>query len=167
MAAFTRILVATDFSDAADAAVRCASVLAWTFGASLAILHVVEDVESRALLGGGSVADGEAWQSVVDDEARLRLDRIVAGVRQERLEPEAVLLAGSPAPAILGCAAERECDLIVVGTHGRKGFGRLLFGSVAEQVVRTARCPVLTLRACHQGTGTREGALHGEKLVKS
>jgi len=148
MAGFARILVATDFGEAAGAAVNCASVLAWSFGASLALVHVVEDVESDGLMGGGSLAASEAWQSKTNAEARARLDALAAAVRQEGLEPTVTLLVGSPAPEILRFAEEHACDLIVLGTHGRNGIGRLLFGSVAESVVRAARCPVLTLRAC-------------------
>jgi len=148
MAGFARILVGTDFGEASDAAVNCARVLAWTFGASLALVHVVEDVEADLLMAGGSIALSEARQSKTNAEARARLAAVAATVRQEGLEPTTALLVGEPAQEVLQYAADHLCDLIVVGTHGRRGVGRLIFGSVAESIVRGAPCPVLTLRAC-------------------
>jgi nucleotide-binding universal stress UspA family protein len=59
------------------------------------------------------------------------------------------MVAGMPAEAIVECATNRGMDLIVMGTHGRSGFAHLLLGSVAEQIVRTAPCPVLTVRNGH------------------
>jgi nucleotide-binding universal stress UspA family protein len=120
-----RILVATDFSDEAEAAVRVAIDYARRLGAHLDILHVYSagELDVTTLL-----ADAAA-------QASPDVPVTVAGT------------GGDPAEEILRHAASHPIDLIVVGTHGRTGFSRLLLGSVAERVLRGARCPVLAVPA--------------------
>lgn len=142
------ILVATDFSAAADLAVDAAALLAKQFGAQLHLVHVF-DPTPMAPLGtrGSGVAQANAEQRV-EQQIRDELGRI----REERLPDVArvetqLILAPSPADAICKYAAQHAVDLIVVSTHGRTGLAHLLVGSVAEKVVRHAPCPVLTLRS--------------------
>jgi nucleotide-binding universal stress UspA family protein len=79
------------------------------------------------------------------EAVRAKLQRIQAPDGAVRVEH--FLEEGDPATGILQAAQERKCDLIVMGTHGRTGLGRVLLGSVAEKVVRGASCPVLTVKA--------------------
>jgi nucleotide-binding universal stress UspA family protein len=137
------ILHPTDFSERSDFAFRLACSLARDYGARLIVLHVLE----RPLLAYSGVMTAppppppspEERQSVQE-----RLNRIKP--MDPAISIEHVLVDGDPATAILQEAQERQAELIVIGSHGRTGLGRLLMGSVAEQVVRKARCPVLTVK---------------------
>jgi universal stress protein A len=135
----TRILVPTDFSCPSERALDYAHNLADRFDASLHLLHVV----NRPLLAEGLAAEAfmsEKFESdmVRGTEARLR-----------KLAPDAAstdVVFGYAAKAIVDWASQLGADLIVMGSHGRAGMAHLMLGSVAEAVVRTARCPVLTVR---------------------
>lgn len=117
------VLVATDFSEIADEAVRAARDHAERFGARLHVMHVVE------------AGEGDAAQ---------RLARLSQGLGAT--VPVLVRSpAGDPAAEIARYAREHHVDLIVIGTHGRTGMSRALLGSVAERVIRTAPCPVLAV----------------------
>lgn len=122
--AVREILLATDFSESADAAGRIARDYARRFGARLHVIHVV-------------------WAGA-DPTPRPLLERIEEDLGSE-VPVIAVVRSGSPAAQIVKYAEEKGVDLIVVGTHGRTGVTRALLGSVAEQVVRTAPCPVLAV----------------------
>ncbi len=143
MLAIRTILHPTDFSEYSDYAFRLASSLARDHGARLMVLHVLE----RPLLTYTGVMtappppppSAEQRQAVQEQLHRIKPPDPAIGV-------EHLLEEGDPATAILQVAQERRCELIVMGTHGRTGLGRLLMGSVAEQVVRNAPCPVLTVR---------------------
>jgi nucleotide-binding universal stress UspA family protein len=146
MIALKRVLVATDFSEAADAALAYGRALARTFGATLHVLHVADDMYMR--LGGDAYAAVlPDLQQDVERQAKDRLVQLLVDDDSMPLPAEAVVItAGATAPAIVNYAAKADIDLIVVGTHGRGAVAHLLMGSVAERVVRTARCPVLTVR---------------------
>jgi len=144
---FTRILVPTDFSPPSDAALEYARMLAARFGASLRLLHVIDEPTSAS----DFVADGYA--PTTDDirdalltQARERLAFAMNVADRARFHAASDAVIGMPAPAIVDYAAATGTDLIVMGTHGRTGLAHMLMGSVAEHVVRTARCPVLTVR---------------------
>lgn len=146
MITLKRILVATDFSEAADAALGYGRELARTFGATLHVLHVADDVYVK--LGGDAfVAVLPELQQDIEQKARQRLAELLVDNDQPPLAVKAaVITASAAALAIVDYAANTDIDLIVVGTHGRGAVAHLLMGSVAERVVRTARCPVLTVR---------------------
>jgi nucleotide-binding universal stress UspA family protein len=135
------ILVAADFSGCSDDAFRVARALARDHGARLIVLHVATPppfVTPGELQYALERPDGYRAEL----EGRLRLVYAAdspAGV-EYRVQD------GDPAVEILGAAREAGCDLIVMGTHGRTRLDRLLMGSVAEQVVRKAPCPVLTVK---------------------
>ena len=147
MTGITRILVPTDFSATADAALDYAFMLADRFGASLQLLHVLDDP---------FVADGMAAEAYITEAPVLRTAMLHeaqeklahrANRRQSgipRIDTE--VLFGHGARTIAEYAADTKVDLIVMGTHGRTGVAHLLLGSVAERLVRTAPCPVLTIR---------------------
>ena len=135
--AIRNILVATDFSRCSDQAVRAALALARHFGASVHLLHVVP-----------STAPGEA--------PRDRL-RAIAEEHGEGVSITASLAVGGPAAEIVKHAAREQVDLIVVGTPGRTGLAHAVMGSVAEAVVRTAPCQVLTI-PLHEETAETAGS---------
>jgi nucleotide-binding universal stress UspA family protein len=137
------ILHPTDFSERSDFAFRLACSLARDYGARLIVLHVLE----RPLLtySGVMTAPPPPPPSPEQRQAvRQQLERIKP--TDPAIRVEHLLREGNPATAILQVAQERQCDLIVIGSHGRTGLGRLLMGSVAEQVVRKASSPVLTVK---------------------
>jgi nucleotide-binding universal stress UspA family protein len=135
------ILVAADFSGCSEDAFRVACALTRDYRARLIVLHVATPPPF--------VTPGELQRALerpdgyrAELEGRLR--QVYAA--DSPAEVEYRVQDGNPAVEILGVAREAQCDLIVMGTHGRTGLGRLLMGSVAEQVVRKARCPVLTVK---------------------
>lgn len=140
---FSTILVATDFSECSDAALNYATSLARDNKADLIIVHVDE--------AGQFVDTGYAgWPThSTDDSTQKQLNETVPNdpnVRYNRF-----MLSGVPAQEITAFAESQKADLIVVGTHGRRGISHALLGSVAEKIVRTASCPVLTIsNACRQ-----------------
>jgi nucleotide-binding universal stress UspA family protein len=145
MIKITNVLVATDFSDTSASALNYGRELARTFGATLHVLHVVED----ALMWAGSEAAGVDFvqlQAELGAAAREKLDRIVTTEDRAQLKAvTAVRTASSPAFEIARYAKAEGIDIILMGTHGRGIMGHLLMGNVAEKVVRIAPCPVLTV----------------------
>jgi nucleotide-binding universal stress UspA family protein len=140
-----KILVATDFSACSDAAVDLALDVAQRYGATLTLLHVCE-LPSYTYFGGGVyVPSPELVEDILAD-ARRGLAKARERVVKPGVTVETHSFVGDPGPAIVSYAHEHDHDLIVVGTHGRRGFRRLLLGSVAEQVVRAADVPVLAAR---------------------
>jgi nucleotide-binding universal stress UspA family protein len=138
-----RILVATDFSQTGDRAQSAGLLLAQTFDAELHVVHVQELLDDSHL----------------EEEQRVELERLLSSAddqRREALQAPVVepgvtvhthLIRGlSAAEAITETCSDLQCDLIVMGTHGRRGLSQLLLGSVAEKVVRTSQVPVLTIR---------------------
>jgi nucleotide-binding universal stress UspA family protein len=146
MIALKRILVATDFSEPAKVAVAYGRDLARQYDAALHVVHVIENV--LAYYGseaGFALADVERNIAV---SVQKDLDAAIAADGDGPLNAVAVVeRASNVAQAITDYARNHAIDLIVVGTHGRGAVSRFLMGSVAERVVRSAPCPVLTVRA--------------------
>lgn len=146
MLPISKILCPSDFSEPSLAALETAAELADHFNSQLTVLHVVSPmppVPSGHVLGPFDVDTYEC--QLVDDSrqtlkkmVRKRLGDIQANVRVE---------SGDAAMCIVDTAADEKSGLIVIATHGQTGWRRLMFGSVAEKVVRMAACPVLTVRA--------------------
>ena len=145
---FTRILVPTDFSEPSDAALQYARILAGKFGASLHLLHVFEPplYLAGAVSAEVYVADASAIQAELMEQAKKHLAERVTADDQERYGASTEIVTGQSASTIVKYATERHMDLIVMGTHGRSGMSHLLLGSIADHVVRSAPCPVLTVR---------------------
>jgi len=135
-----KILFPTDFSPASEKALSWATSLARDSGATITIVHVEEP---PLAYGGGEMYIGLNEQAT-EGELRRLLVQVVPHDHQVPFEHK--LLVGNPADAIVHAAEEENADLIVMGTHGRTGLTRLLMGSVAEAVVRRAKCPVLTVK---------------------
>lgn len=137
----TTIMVPTDFSYTSDAALGYARMLAARFGASLHLLHVVDEPGSWS----------EVYAAIPDIRDRLSADaerrlEAIAACLPPPLRATSAVVCGAPVPTIVKVAESTGADLIVMGTHGRRGMGHVLLGSVAERVVRLAPCPVLTVR---------------------
>jgi len=135
-----KILFPTDFSTMCQAALETATALARDRGAKLIIAHVEEPPMAY---GGGEFYYG------LDEPNRDELKKMLAEIMPSdpSVEFEHRLVIGSPASAILYLAEHEGVELIVMPTHGRTGVMRALMGSVAEEVVRKAKCPVLTIKA--------------------
>lgn len=146
MQPITQILVPIDFSSQSEAALQYAVDLAKRYGASLHLLHAYQ-VPSYALPGAYIVPDKNEMARLVNG-LKLQLEAAKRDALAEgATSVEATLLPGGAALTILDFARERAFDLIVMGTHGRTGLKHLLIGSTAESVVRTAPCPVFTVRS--------------------
>jgi nucleotide-binding universal stress UspA family protein len=137
------ILCPTDFAGPSGVALDYAATLARDHHARLVIFHAVET------LGPENVTYGEAVSQPQPASYRKRLWDDLHRVRSPdpQVPVEYAMAEGDPAAAIVRVAAEKNCDLIVMGTQGRSGLRRLLEGSVAEHVVRWAHCPVLVVKA--------------------
>ncbi|QDT00247.1 universal stress protein [Adhaeretor mobilis] len=137
-----KILYATDFSASSELALEYASTLAAATGATLLVVHV--DDETPGLVFGNV---GYGYVPKVDEIARQQYDRLLQ-VRpaSPQVPYEHVFMRGEAAEQILQLAAQELPDVIVIGTHGRTGAFRVLMGSVAESLVRQAKCPVMTVK---------------------
>jgi nucleotide-binding universal stress UspA family protein len=135
------ILCPTDFSERSDFAFKMASSLARDHGARLIVLHVVPPPQTVTYEGIPVLPP-----MPVDYKAQLeeRLHQYLPA--NTRVRTEVRLEEGFAATEIVRVAEETDADLIVMGTHGRTGLGRLLLGSIAEEVLRRATCPVLTVK---------------------
>jgi nucleotide-binding universal stress UspA family protein len=137
------ILAPLDFSSPALDAAEYAIQMAHHFGAAMTLLHVLEPIYYDLDLGLGQIE--QEWQK--REHWRDQLSRLAELVRSFGLPAEAKIRGGVPAESIIACAKEQGCDLIVMGTHGRRGLFSLGYGSVAEAVLRQAPCPVLTVKS--------------------
>ena len=147
MIALKKILVATDFSEPSDAAVAYGRELARTFGASLTVLHIVDNILTRAYGAEGVVLADPELQREIETTAQRQVDALLFDEDRQALGAVGlVITSNSPSAAIVTYARDASIDLIVMGTHGRGAIAQLLMGSVAERVVRIAPCPVLTVR---------------------
>lgn len=144
----TRILVPTDFSAASDAALSYAKTLAGKLGASIHLLHVFEDpcVAATCTPEVYVPLPLEMREAALRD-AEARLEDRLSSLDKARLRGTTTIVTGLTAKEIVEYAHDFAIDLIVMGTHGRRGFSHLMLGSVAEHVVRIATCPVLTVPA--------------------
>jgi len=141
MLRISNILCPTDFSPFAEAALPIACSLARDYSANLILLHV-RPVMDPAMVGEFGALPPDPPEP--EDALKARMRQSVPATFKG--EVECLVEDGSAAEAIRMAAQWRRCDLIVLGTHGRSGLGRLLLGSVAEAVMRTAPCPVLTIK---------------------
>ncbi len=144
MSLFKHVLVPTDFGQSSKKALDVAIELAYILGAHVTILHTCEI--PAAAYSGMAVAPVDLL-SPLTDAAKKELDELVASLRGRCSACNGVLKVGVPWEEILRTVAETGADLIVMGTHGRRGIAHALLGSVAEKIVRMSPIPVLTVRA--------------------
>lgn len=165
---FEQILVAVDGSPTGNRGLKAAIGLASDQKASLAILHVIDDMASVSYVGDLGYVPG-AFVDKVLDELRINGRKILAKAealaRDGGIDAKTVLVetkGGSIADAILAQARKLRADVIVLGTHGRRGLRRVVMGSDAEAVLRDARVPVLLVRASERAPAPRTARAAGK-----
>jgi len=139
---FERILVATDFSESSQEALELALQIADRFGSELTLVHSWQAPNYSYAAGLDLQVDVIA---PIERAASARLAEAMTQLKPRFPAAKSQLRAGAPWEEVLGAATEIKADLIVMGTHCRRGLSRVLLGSVAEKVVRTSRTPVLTV----------------------
>jgi universal stress protein A len=140
-----KILFCLDFSRYSERAREVAVTYAKNFGASLLVLNVV----NTRFFEHPAIMDAPAYSKAYDEAQRIaqgKVEEITESIRQELPDVKAFSRTGVPGEEILKLASEESVDLIVMGAKGRTGFSRLLLGSAAETVVKSASCDVLTVR---------------------
>jgi universal stress protein A len=157
--AITRILVPLDFSPPSNRALQYATTLAARLGASVTLLHVVDNpLASGAWTSEIYVPDLPQMLEALVGEANKRLASLESVAANAGVKAETTVVTGHPAYAIVEHAGAGRFDLIVMGTHGRTGLAHAFVGSVAERVVRRSPCPVLTVRDAAAAKEERPGS---------
>jgi len=141
-----RMLVPTDFSPASDIAFNYAMDMAGRQRYALHLLHVIDEASFATAYPDGFYAELPGLREQLIDDAKQRLNVMAARCLALGVAVTTEVTVGRPARVISDTATSRGTDLVVMGTHGRSGFAHLVLGSVAERIVRTAPCPVLTVR---------------------
>ncbi|MEW6584773.1 MAG: universal stress protein [Nitrospirota bacterium] len=139
------ILFPTDFSEGSAQALQYAVEMAKRFGSKLYIVHIIYDMAKAT---GWYVPHTSVEQMYKDirEGAKKELERFGVEELAGFKDIERTVITGVPHDEIVNYAREKKVDIIIMGTHGRKGLDRILFGSTAANVVRYAPCPVLTVR---------------------
>ncbi len=145
MSKLERILVPTDFSDNSKAALAKACQLAEKFDAEIHVLHVIKTDTMMAVGSDGFFAVSAEVMQEYRDAVADQLEGFAATCKGHAKNVVQSAREGIPFAEIVQYAKANNIDMIVLGTHGRTGISHLLIGSVAEKVVRKARCPVLTV----------------------
>jgi nucleotide-binding universal stress UspA family protein len=152
MTTINRILYATDLSATSEPVWGEARRLGRLFDAEIVILHVVTPPPNVFPLEGYVPPDlYEEFLRSAQRDAERGLDRLLGSVAGSGLKVRLRLEEGPPASRILDIASQEAADILVVGTHGRTGFRRAMLGSIADRMIRQARCPVLTARPQPEG----------------
>lgn len=138
------ILFPTDFSEGSSQALQYAVDMAKRYGAKLYLLHVIYDIAKAA--GYVPHISMDAMYKDIEEGAKKELERFGVEELSGLKDTERSVGVGTPHEEILNFANKNKIDLIIIGTQGRKGIDRIIFGSTAAQVVRYAPCPVLTVR---------------------
>jgi nucleotide-binding universal stress UspA family protein len=148
---YTKILVPTDFSAHSRVALEHARNIAERFGSHIELIHVWElppiVPEVMVTLGGGPPT---AVRDYLREQAQKDMEELLGELRGTGLTVHGRTEQGDPAHAIVELAEREGHNLIIMSTHGRRGFERLMIGSVAEKVIRRAPCPVLVIRPAEQ-----------------
>jgi len=162
MERINKILVPTDFSDCSREAIEYAVTLAQQLDATLLLTHAME----RTVYPVDFALPEQVIYPHLRKEVAAELERNAALWNGKGVCIETHLVKGEPSDAIVQAAKDFECDLIVMGTHGRRGFSRALMGSVAEQVIRSSVVPVLTVRQ-HKREPIRRPEMESEGIAAS
>lgn len=143
---FSKILYATDYSKASARALDEAVALAKQNGAELLVLHVIDPVPPY--VAGEDIGGADLYMKLEEttkQEAETSMKKLMEKLRNLKVNAKSLLIRGTAHEQIVKAAKSRRTNLIVIGTHGRTGLSKLLMGSVANQVVSRAHCPVLTV----------------------
>jgi nucleotide-binding universal stress UspA family protein len=150
MIPFQKIVAPTDFSEPSQRALDVAVELARHFSCELVLVHVVGSVPVIPTPASTTFNVPMYQQEIVND-AKATLDRLVEEKVPKPIRVRPMIIQGEAADEIVHAAENEKADIIVIATHGRTGLDRLMFGSVAEKVVRLSPCPVLTIPAHPEG----------------
>jgi len=148
-----KILWTTDFSDASKSSLKAADELALHFESDLYVLHVVGPIPPLRLSEYPTAGPAKAgfniaaYREELEKDASNELREIVDNELHKKIQAKILVSHGDAAKEIVRTADEKGADLIVISTHGRTGWKHLLFGSVAEHVVRNAHVPVLVIQS--------------------
>lgn len=141
-----RIIAPTDFSEPSVEGLRNAIELAEKFNAELTIVYVIEPPVWSGLAYSPTGYNPPDITESLKEEATKNMDKLRSELVPEHVPCHLLILEGKPADQVVRLSIEQAANLIVIATHGYSGFHRFVFGSVTERVVRTATCPVLTIR---------------------
>ena len=144
-----KILVPVDYSDCSRGAMEYALFLAERFDAEIVVLHIAEiplGEEEHTVVKPDTGEEQFLSELIMQQAVKAETEFLAPFVRHTTIPIEKSLLKGRPGKVIVEAAADRGADLIVMGTHGRSGFDRLIMGSVTERVLRSAPCPVVVVR---------------------
>ena len=143
-----KILVPVDYSDCSRVAMEYALFLAERFEAEIEVLHVAEipPGEEHTVVKPDTGKEQLLSELIMQQAVKEATEFLAPFARDATIPIEKSVLKGRPGKVIVEAAADRGADLIVMGTHGRSGFDRLIMGSVTERVLRSAPCPVVVVR---------------------
>ncbi|MGE3889312.1 MAG: universal stress protein [Vicinamibacterales bacterium] len=147
MIALKHVMVPTDFSETSDVALKYGKAFAAAFGATLHVVHVIEEPYGQPWAVEAYGFSLAALQDEWIKEAKGRMEKILTDEERASLKAVTTTVLGHPVMEILRYAKDHDVDLIVMGTHGRGPLGKVVMGSVAERLVRKSPCPVLTVRS--------------------
>lgn len=146
-----KILCPTDFSEPSREAIKIASELASHFKSELCLVHIVSPVPILPFPEGiPPTFDIRSYQQELDASSRKALQEVVHQMESNQVRSRFIVVQGDPAHQITDLAREEKPDIMVLSTHGKTGWERLIFGSVAEKVIRLAPCPVLLIPPTHE-----------------
>lgn len=143
-----QILVPVDFNETSDKALDYAIELGAKLGADVTVMHAYQ-IPVYGFPDGAFITSAEV-AAQISNAAQERLDRDLAAREGRGVKLSSVLRDGVPWEEVCAVAKEIHADLVVVGTHGRRGLARALLGSVAENVIRTSEVPVLVVHGPHE-----------------
>ena len=148
MLPFKKILCPTDFSEPSYQALDAAQELAASFSSSLLVIHVAAMVQPLTFAGSTPAAfNVDRYQQELVENSKVFLDNLIAEKIPEGVDVKPLVRLGNPAHEIAETAEKEGVDLIVIATHGRTGLERIIYGSVAERVLRFASCPIMVIHA--------------------
>lgn len=148
---FKKILCPTDFSEASLCGIKMGSDMAAKYGSELIIVNVhkpIPKLPTPRVEASEVKFDVTAYEAEVIKDAEHNLASLSSSILGDGVNPKLIVRMGTPAQEILAVADEENVDAICIATHGRTGLAHIVFGSVAQRVVRRARCVVVTVPRC-------------------
>jgi nucleotide-binding universal stress UspA family protein len=143
MLPFKKIMSPTDFSEPSNLALEAAIELAGHFSSDLLLVHVVAPFSTAPAMTGHSAISYSEIMNEMRTSTNNLLKHMIENKIPDHIQAQTQLLEGIPAEEISRCVKEENVDLIVISSHGKSGWKRLMFGSVTDKVIRIAMCPVL------------------------
>ncbi len=168
MRELSRVLCPIDFSEFSTRAYRYALSVACHYGAKLSVQHVVEPWRYPSADFSPSPELFDQFYDTLREKSEEQLQQLVKTYKHDGVQTECVVHVGMASDCILEFARAEEADVIVMGTHGRRGFDRLMLGSVTERVIRKASCPVLTVNDPSHGfigSEKQPGPIHLSRIL--